>query len=276
MRIITDSAADGNERLETYTQRKIAPLKLEIGMETIEDDGTYSQLEILKKLEDARHKFKTAAPSPYDFFKHIDPNGDNFIVTISSKLSATYQNACLAVKIAKEKGKGNFHVIDSKMASSGESLIAIKLRQLMDQGLLFDNIVEEIEAYRSRMSVFASLESLNALSSQGRVGAAASRIASILTVKPIIKAVDGVIEIAATPRGMKKARDKLVDLVLEDLEKNKDRVVNLIGISHANAKEDAELVAKKLQEKLDVEVDIYQTSGLCTTYASEGGIILSY
>lgn len=274
MRIITDSSCDLNKEYREYVDNKVVPFFLDIGEESLLDDGTYSQLDILEKMKASKTVPKTAAPSPGDYLKHISPDQDNFIVTLSSKLSATYSNAVLAAQMAKEEGRGRVHVFDSRTASAGESLVAIKLREFIDKGLEFDVIVEKLEAFIKGMNTLFVLDSLENLGKNGRLHGIAEKILGILSIKPVMYAVDGEIKMLDRPRGLKRAHERLVEYLGKDIERIRDRTV---VITHSNAEAGAVSMADRIKERYPVgRVLIFETGGLSTTYADDGGIIVSY
>lgn len=96
---------------------------------------------------------KTACPAPAQYLEQIAEDADNYIVTLTGRLSGSYNAAVQAVSIYQEEGgKANVHIFNSRSASSGQVQIALLIRELAEKGLPFDQVVEQVEAYISRGS----------------------------------------------------------------------------------------------------------------------------
>ena len=121
--LIVDSCVDFNEETESIDR---VPFRILIDDQEIIDENT-DILELISKMKNSRSQIKTACAPPEDFIKKIKEHANNFIVTISSQLSGSYNSAMVAVETIKEKFPEAFvHIFDSKTAAAGETLIAIK------------------------------------------------------------------------------------------------------------------------------------------------------
>ncbi len=206
--------------------------------------------------------------------KYKDTDGI-FVITISSKLSASYESAVLAKNMyIEEHGPMNIHILDSLSAVSGETRMFLKLRDLMDEGFSFDEIVEKIEAYRDANHSLFVLEDLSNLVKNGRIKKSAGLIANTLNIKPIMKAPGGEIELLELSRGVTKSLNKMVDAIGKFLPDTKGaRIV----IGHVRAEEKAETVKKRIEELYDFEeIVIVPTRGLSSGYAADKGIVIAF
>ncbi len=112
---------------------------------------------------------------------------ESFVITLSSKLSGSYNAACVGRDIALEADPSlKIHVFDSESASAGETRIALFLRDLIDAGLPFEEIVEKATAFIATMKTHFVLEDLSHLVKNGRISRAAGLIGTVLNIRPIM------------------------------------------------------------------------------------------
>jgi len=272
--IIADSALDLNESLKERLGIDIIPFKLLLdGVEYVDDPKL--DLAMFRKNMKASQKAGSACPSPNDFIARFKALGDVFAITISSKLSGTYNSAILAKSMyLEEHPDSRIHIFDSKTAGGGEALIALKIKELMDKNHSFEEIVEKVEQYISGMKTFFISESLDNLIKNGRIPRLKGSIASFMNIKPIMGAIDGEILLFEKVRGSNKAFARMVEMVLE---KGEDLSERILSISHANNPERAESLKESFEEKANFkEIILVPTAGLTTLYVDIEGVIISY
>ena len=131
------------------------------------------------------------------------------VITLSSKLSGTYQSAC----IAAEEFEGKVFVVDSMTATIGERLLLEYGIRLAHEGLDAATIAARLTEARDRVRIFARVDTLEYLRKGGRIGAASAVVGTMLNIKPIIAVRDGVVANVAKARGAKQADKMLRDLV---------------------------------------------------------------
>lgn len=166
--IVADSCCDLTEELKNELDIELVPLTLQLDdIDYIDDEklDIYSYLENMKNAT----SIKTAAPSPKLFMDKFELAKEIFCITLSSKLSATYSNACLAKTMILEKSQKLIHVFDSKSAAASETLIAIKIQECINKKMNFEDIVNTVTNYISEMKIFFVLESLDNLIKNGRI-----------------------------------------------------------------------------------------------------------
>lgn len=274
-KIVADSSCDLNDDLKKKFNIGLVPLKIDVDGHTFVDDDSIEIGKLLTAMKNSEDPIKTSSPSPGDFLKEYE-NADNiFVVTISSALSSTYNNAVLAKNIALESGNKFIHVFDSLSASIGETLVSLKIFDLIQKSYSRDDIVSKTEEYIKEMKTFFILESLDNLIKAGRIGKVMGHIATAFSIKPVMGSNDdGTIKLVEKVRGSKKAFRRLVDIIGEQGEKIEDKI---LGIAHCNALEKAENLKKEIQKRYKFkEVIIVETAGLSTAYAYDGGIILAF
>lgn len=274
-KIVADSSCDLNEDLKRDLNISLVPFKIDIDNDSFIDDENLDVQEMVKVMKKSPNPIKTSCPSPGDFLEEYNKNEDIFAVTISSKLSGTYNSAILARDMAKEENPDKFvHVFDSKSASIAETLIAMKISESIKSGLSNIEIVEKVEKYISEMKTYFISESLDNLIKNGRISRTKGLIANVLKLKPIMGPnPEGEIVLVENVRGTKKAFSRLVEIIGEGKENFEERV---LAISHANALDKAMDLKEKLKKYNFKDIIIVETKGLSTGYVNDGGVILSY
>ncbi len=273
-KLVADSSCDLNNQLKEKLNIGLVPLKIDVEDKSFVDIEGLDIQELLKAMKESDLGVKTSSPSPNDFIKEY-MNGDNvFAVTISSMLSSTYNNAILAKNMIQETTDKLIHVFDSKSASVGETLVSIKIFELIEEKLNFDEIVNTVNKYIEGMETFFILESLDNLIKAGRMNKMVGQIASALNIKPIMGANNGEIELVDKVRGTKRAFKRLIDIIGEKAENIEDKI---LGIAHCNAEEKAIDLKRDIEERYNFkEIIIVETHGLSTAYANDGGIIIAF
>lgn len=274
-RIVADSSCDLNGELKNRLDIGLVPLKIDVDGHTFVDNHTLNIKKLLSAMKKSQNPIKTSSPSPGEFLHEYDKADNIFVVTISSALSSTYSNAVLAKNIAFEKGNKFIHVFDSLSASIGETLVSMKIFDLIQKNYDKDDIVSKTEEYIKDMKTFFILESLDNLIKAGRIGKVMGQIATKLSIRPVMGSNDdGTIRLVEKVRGSKRAFKRLVDIIGEQGEKIEEKI---LGIAHCNALDKAENLKKEIQKKYNFKgIIIVETAGLSTAYADDGGIILAF
>jgi len=273
--IVTDSCTDFSESSEEKDDYKRVPFVINIdGREFVD-----IKLEIKSLLDAMKHrknKITTSCPSPSDFLTSFSQRANNFVVTISSKLSGAYNSAVLAKELFLDESLEEkfIHVFDSKSASAGQTLVALKIRKLIDKGLPQVDIVGEVTDYISKLKTFF-IVNLEHLEKNGRISKRDAIIGSMLHITPIMgDNGDGEIELKAKAIGWKSAMRKLVDMIGSyDIDyKN-----TTLGITHVNAFDKAMQIKNDIAKRYSFNsILIFKASGLSTAYSDENGIILAF
>ena len=275
--IVVDSGCDMiNLRDDARNQIDFTrvPLKLDIGEKEFVDNFNLNIEEFMKEMYAYKGKTGSAAPSPNDYMKAYEKSENVFVITITSALSASYSSAKTAKDMFLDHyPERNIHLIDSKSAGPEITLIVRKLTELMNQDLDFEEIITSINDYCKHTHLLYILKSLDNLVKNGRVSRLKASMAGILGIKILGKASEeGTVELLEKCRGKMAVYDKAIEVMLSNNYKG-GRVV----IAHCFNVEIADYIAasiKKLFPKYDVE--IMKTSGLCSYYAEQGGILLGF
>lgn len=275
-KIVCDSCTDLSIELKNNPNFCTVPLMLHVDGRDFIDDETFNQADFLVAMKESSNCPKSSCPSPDAFMSHFDDADDIYVITLSSQLSGSYNSACLAKDLYLEEHEDkNILVIDSKSASVGQTLIALKVVELAEQGKKFDQIIPEVLAFRDEMGTKFVLESLDNLRKNGRLSNLQAIIASALNIKPIMGSTpEGSITKVDQARGMKKALAVMAKVISEEVVDSEKKI---LGIAHCNCGERAELVKEEiLKLKTFKDVFIVDTAGVSSLYANDGGIIVCY
>lgn len=275
-KIVVDSCCELPVELDCDSRFERVPLSLEVGEYHVLDDATFNQTEFLEKVAAYPLCPKSSCPSPERFMKayHVDAE-HVYCITLSSHLSGSYNSAVLGKTLYEEEyGPKNIYVCDSESASIGETQIAMKIMELEEQGnLSFEEIVEQINEFRSSMNTYFVLDNLETLRKNGRLSAVKALIASTLSIKPVMGAIKGVIIQKGQAVGIKKALAKMADTIVSE-GNNLDQ--KCLYISHCNCPERAETVKKLMLQRAQFKsVKILNTAGVSSMYANDGGVIVA-
>lgn len=255
IKVVTDSCSDLTKELrEKYNIDYLKMNTVKDGEETPAslDWEYYSPQDLYNTIRDGNRVTTTQVPAPTfeEFFKKwLDEGFDIIYLACSGKCSGSVNTGkVVADELLKDYPDAKIASIDSLNASMGEGQVAIKAAKLRDQGLSFDEIVEQTMAVRNNVNQFVTVHNLNALKAAGRVKGSSAFFGNLLGVKPII---------ISNPEGdnipIKKAKGRInsmqeiVDLTVEGIEDVENQE---ILVAHADCLEEAEEVVEMLREKL--------------------------
>lgn len=274
-KIIIDSCGELTEDMKKDGHFVNVPLTLEVDDAQIIDDDSFDQASFIKAVAESPNAPKSACPSPNAYMVEMECDADNiYLVTLSSQLSGSYNSACLAKDLFEEDDESkNVHVFDSKSASVGETLIALKIAECEEAGMSFEQVIEAVDAYIEEQHTFFVLETLETFRKSGRLSGLKAAIAETLNIKPVMGSTEiGYIQQLAKGRGMNQAIDKMTKCVMDVTTNCENKIV---AISHCNCPERALSLKKKMESLAKFkEIFIVDMRGVSTMYANDGGVIL--
>lgn len=275
VKIFADSTSDLPAAWLTEYRIGIIPLYVVFGDETFKDGVDMTPTELYRKVETGGSLPKTTAPSPKDFMDafapYIDRGEDIVYISLSSKLSSTYQNALIA---AGEFPEGRVHVVDSLNLCSGIGLLVMKAVRAAQQGMAAREIVPLLEQCRDRVETEFVIDTLEYLYKGGRCSGMQNFIGSLLQIRPVLKLVEGNIIPAYKVRGRKeKAVQQMLDNALSDIA-NMDG--DLIIVAHTHAEDDARRLAAILRERTGSEVAISEAGCVISSHCGPGTVAIMY
>ena len=278
-KIITDSCCDHPEEKVLDWLTRI-PLFITLGEKAITDDDTLDTAVLLEEISKSEVGPKSSCPPPGAFAEHFDgPERDVYLVVISKEISGTYNSAVQGAEIYKEEHpEKNIHIFNSKTASAGLMLICLKIKELAESGLPFEEVVKQGEAFIEESETMLVLEDLEILRKSGRMSALQSALTGTLKIKLVMHGTkEGTLQKVAQALSVTQALNKMVSIAAERVQKRSKGKIKRLIISHCFAKERAEYVKEKFKSTCDVaETVICKTGGISTMYANRGGIIVSF
>lgn len=209
--IITDSASDISQNNNKGVT--VLPMTITFGEENYEDGVSLTPDNFYIKLIESSALPKTSQVSPYAFgqaYENSLKSADYVIViTLSSKLSGTYQSAC----IAADDYDGRVFVIDSENVTVGEQILVDYALSLIDKGIEVNTIVSQLNTMKKRIRLVALLDTLEYLKKGGRISSGAAFLGNVLSIKPVIAIVDGEVSFLGKARGSKQGNNFLIQQV---------------------------------------------------------------
>ncbi len=199
----TDLIASVKERMD------VVPLTIRFGEEEFIDGVTIDHKMFYEKLieSDVIPTTSQATPTAFvPYFEKIKEDGDSAVViTLSSKLSGTYQSACIAAE-----GYDNIYVVDSGNVAIGAGVLVEYALELLDAGMSAEEIANKLEAKKDDVVLVALLDTLEYLKKGGRISAAVAFAGGVLNIKPVVSVDKGEIVMLGKARGSKQANNLLV------------------------------------------------------------------
>ena len=275
-KIVVDSCCELPEELKHDPRYEIVPLTLIVGdsYERLDDDG-FDQKEFLRAVAECPVSPRSACPSPEKYMEAYRTDADHvYVVTLSSKLSGSYNSAVLGKNLYHETyGEKQIYVVDSRSASCGETQIAMQIARWEDEGMGYEEITEKIAKFTDGMHTYFVLDNLDTLRKNGRLSGVKALVASTLSIKPVMAGDQGSIVQLGQSVGIKKALAKMVDHVVRDVV---DAEKKCLMITHCNNPERANSVKEQILSKVKFkDVLIMDTAGISSMYANDGGVIVT-
>ena len=212
-RIIIDSTADLSAELKS--KLSIVPLTVHFGDEEYLDGVTIDHKTFYEKLIESDRLPTTSQATPDLFmkeFEKVKKAGDSAVViTISSKLSGTYQSAVIAAE-----DFDNIYIVDSGSAAIGSGILAERALQLAESGMEAREIAETLNKEKEKIVIIALLDTLEYLKKGGRISKTVAFAGAVLNIKPVISVEDGEIAVLGKARGSKMGNNLLV----QEIEKS--------------------------------------------------------
>lgn len=276
--IVTDSTADIPTSLAKHFGITVVPLKVHFGDETYHDGVDLDSDGFYKKLSESDVMPTTSQPTPHQFeevYRRLhDENPEAILLSIhlSANLSGTYQSAHIASQNVAEEI--DVTVIDSKKASYAIGVIVVEVAELASGGSDKEACLERVHELIEETTVLFMVDTMEYLEKNGRIGKASALIGSLLKIKPILSLnEDGEVYPFEKARGNKKAVQRIIDEFKNRFGEDPVHV----GISHANAEDEANALMERLKSEFHVEKDVVTNIGpVIGTHVGPGTLSLSF
>lgn len=276
-KIVVDSCCDLTGQMLKDPRFIKVPLTIRSNGSSFIDNETFDQADLLWAMKQSEEAPSTACPSPQSYLDAYQgpEEEDVYVVTLSALLSGSHNSAEQARMLMEEDHPNkNVYVFNSCSASSGEVLVALKVRELAESGAPFKHVVREVEQFIYQMQTMFVLETLENLRKNGRL----TRLQSVITGALKIKLL-----MAATPEGeicklgqtlsIKQALSKMVDHMANDPA----HAGRTLAICHCNCLDRAFQVKTMAEQRCKfAHVLILEAGGITSVYANDGGIVTAY
>ena len=214
--IVTDSASDLPPEAAAAKGITVVPLVVSFGSESFRPDIDLTTDAFWERMTAPDAPFPTtAAAAPGDFLAAFDAafdaGADGIVcIDVSGDLSGTIKAAYVARDMRKER---EIHVIDSRTASMGVGQLAQIAADLSAEGVSAAEIARVLEERKADVDLYVALDTLEYLKRGGRISGARAAVGTMLSIKPIITVIEGVVENADRVRSRQKARERVLELL---------------------------------------------------------------
>ncbi len=216
VKIVTDSTSDMPPELATELGITVVPLTVSFGDEEFKDGIDITRDEFMTRLTSGGVHPKTSQPSAADFlavYKTLTEAGDEVVsVHVSGKLSGTLNSAHGAVQ---ELQGARIELVDTQLASLALTLVVRAAAVAANGGATVEEVARIAEETASKIDLFFMLDTLEYLNKGGRIGKAQSLIGGLLSIKPVLKLVDGELHPHEKVRSRAKARERMKEIAAQ-------------------------------------------------------------
>ena len=277
IRIITDSASDMSPA--EHPALRVLPLSVTFGTDVYMDGVDIDHQRFYEMLVERDELPKTGQVNPYAFSQAIaearEAGDEAVIITVGAKLSGTNQSARTA--LAEAPG-GDVYVVDSNNVTLGERVLVEYALRLVDEGQGAAQIAAAVEAVRDRVVVIGLLETLEYLVRGGRLSAAAGAVGTLLNVKPVVAAEDGLIVQLGKARGSKNGRNLLNQKVEKagGIDFSMPLALGYTGLSDAVLKKYVEDSAALWAGHTEGELPVHTIGATIGTHVGPGAVAVAF
>ena len=277
VKIVTDSTSYISEELKKKYDISIASLSVIFGAEEfkeihIENESFY------EKLDKSLSIPTSSQPSLDEMYnileRQIKDNNEVVGVFLSSDMSGTYSNACLAKSMILENyPNALIEIIDSRSNCMQLGFAALTAAIAAQEGKSIDEVASIVKDNIKRSKFLFIPDNLEYLKKGGRIGGASALLGTIFQIKPILTVVDGKTELFNKVRTKKRAIQTMIDKFIEDITKHG---LGEVMIHHINDVEGALAFAKKVEECIGRKIDIAPIGPVIGTHVGPGALGIVY
>ena len=277
VRFIIDSGSDMLPEEAQKLGMIHLPLTVRFGDEEYLDGVDISHREFYEKLIESDTLPKTSQVTPSRFaevYENVVSQGDTaVVVTLSGKLSGTYQSAV----VAAADYEGKVFVVDSENVALGERIVIMRGLELAKEGVSAAEIKAKLDEEKKKVRLIALLDTLEYLKKGGRISGTVAFVGGVLAIKPVIQVIDGEVKQVGKARGSKQGNNLLREMVKECGGINFDKPYYLAysGLSDELLRKYVKDSAELWEGKTD-ELPISTVGATIGTYAGPGAIAVTF
>lgn len=214
VKLIVDSACDIQASKAEKLGIIVLPLIVRFDQTEYEDGLTLTHEDFYKKLSESDNLPTTSQLAPAAFAKVFEEvsaaNDTAVVITVSAKLSGTYQSAMIAASEYQ-----NIFVVDSANVCIGERILVERALALREEQLSAEQIAEKLNEEKQHVVLFALLDTLIYLKKGGRISPTTAFAGELLSVKPLVSVEEGEVKLIGKARGMKKGNRLLNEKIAQ-------------------------------------------------------------
>ena len=250
------------------------PLTIRTDAEEFRDDASRDVDAMVAALRATKGRSYSACPNIAQWEEAFGERGDVIAFTITSGLSGSYNAACAAKEICRQRDPSRrIHVVDSLSAGPEIVLLIEKALSETRAGADFDGVCRAVQEYRERTRLLFALESMHNLAQNGRVNRLVATMAGVLGIRAVGQAsAEGTLEMLGKARGARRTRQ----LMLSEMERLGYRGGSA-RIGHCQNETLALEIRDEIRQRFPAaDAQIHPLRGLCSYYAERGGIMLGF
>ena len=275
--IVSDSSCDIRELtpLAPGVQFALVPFKIRIGQREYVDLPTLNVPQMMQAMTDYNGASTSACPSPEEWAACFLQADQILAITISSNLSGSY-NAAVAARqmVLEEHPDKQIFILDTLSCSGALAGAAALANQKIAAWAGFEEVCDALIAYAEAGHILFSLASFEKLAKKGRFSKVFGFIAGALNMRVLGRRTpDGKIDFFFKTRG----ESRVLARILEQMDRDGFDGSRSVMVSHCHNEKAAQLLCHGIQAKWpDTTVEIVPCSGLCSFYAQDQGLIVTY
>ena len=257
IRIVADSSCDISQDEAKKLNVEIAPIPVSFGNDTYMDGIDINAEKFYEMLVNSKELPTTAQVNPLEYierFEEVAKTGDSLlIITLSSKLSGSYGNACM---FRKEVDYPEIEIVDSLNTMNMMKILVREAVKKRDEGLNVHEIAEYLNKFKKRIKLVAVIDTLEYLHKGGRLSGTAKVFGTLLNIKPLVSVIDGEVRMIGKKPGTNKALEQLA-IEFDKFDRDPNYPI-IFGYTMTTEKMDAFI--ERL--KVDHNLGNYETSGI--------------
>ncbi|NQO46123.1 DegV family protein [Streptococcus suis] len=275
-KIVADSGCDYRylSQLAPDTEFVSVPLSIQVGSQTFVDDQNLNIDKMMEVMYASSEAASSACPSPQAYQAAFEGADQIFVVSLTGTLSGSFNSARVARDMyLEEHPDAKIHLIDSLSAGGEMDLLVTEINRLIASGLEFEEVVSAITTYLENSKLLFVLAKVDNLVKNGRLSKLVGAVVGLLNIRMVGEASsEGKLELLQKARGHKKS----VTAAWEEMKKAGYKGGRII-MAHRNNDKFFQQFSDLVKETYpEASIEEVATSGLCSFYAEEGGLLMGY
>ncbi|HFI0263662.1 TPA: DegV family protein [Streptococcus suis] len=275
-KIVADSGCDYRQlkNLAPDTEFVSVPLTIQVGEQAFVDDASLDIDHMMEVMEASKDAAGSACPSPQAYQAAFEGAENVIVITITGGLSGSFNAARVARDMfVEEHPEVNIHLVDSLSAGGEMDLIVDEINRLIATGLEYEELVQAITTYQENSKLLFVLAKVDNLVKNGRVSKLVGTVVGLLNIRMVGEASsEGKLELLQRARGHKKS----LAAAFEEMKKAGYNGGRIVMAHRNNAKFFQQFSELVKTEFANATIEEVATSGLCSFYAEEGGLLMGY